>query len=295
MSISAGAVKELREKTGAGMMDCKKALSETNGDFEAAIDYLRTKGLATAAKKQGRIAAEGSVVALVDGTTAVIVEVNCETDFVSKGADFQEYANSVAAWAVNNKPATIEALKDAKNPEATELTLKCGEKVDIRRMVIDKTEGTFGVYNHGGKIGVLVNLNTTKANSPEVIELAKDLAMHVAAADPKFLSGSDIDEDFKKREAEVYAAQLKEEGKPEAMIGKIVEGKLAKLAKDVCFLEQTFVKNPDFSIKNLIADVSKKVGDTIAVKAFYKLNLGEGIEKKEDNLADEVAKLTGQQ
>lgn len=295
MSVTAGAVKELREKTGAGMMDCKKALSETNGDFEAAIDYLRTKGLATAAKKQGRIAAEGAVVALVEGKTAVVVEVNCETDFVSKGSDFQSFASSVASWALKNKPASIEELKNAKNGDATELTLKCGEKVDIRRMIIDSTEGVFGVYNHGGKIGAIVNLNTTKPTSPEVLELAKDLAMHVAAADPKFLNGSDIDEDFKKREAEVYTAQLKEEGKPEAMIGKIVEGKLAKLAKDVCFVEQVFVKNPDLTIKKLVEEVSKKIGDNIAVKSFHKLNLGEGIEKKEDNLAEEVAKLTGQQ
>ncbi|EQC44708.1 translation elongation factor Ts [Bacteriovorax sp. Seq25_V] len=294
MAITAGAVKELREKTGAGMMDCKKALTETNGDLEAAIDFLRTKGLATAAKKQGRVAAEGVVVTLNEGNTAVVVEVNCETDFVSKGDDFQGFAKKVANYALTNKPADIAALQTAMNGEATELTLKCGEKVDIRRMVIDQTEGVFGTYNHGGKIGVVVNLNTTNTGA-EVEELAKDIAMHVAAADPKFLSGSDIDEDFKKREAEVYTAQLKEEGKPEAMIGKIVEGKLAKLAKEVCLLEQTFVKNPDLSISKLIAEVAKNTGATISVKSFNKLNLGEGVEKKEDNLADEVAKLTAKQ
>ncbi len=294
MAITAGAVKELREKTGAGMMDCKKALTETNGDLEAAVDFLRTKGLATAAKKQGRVAAEGVVVTLSEGNTAVVVEVNCETDFVSKGDDFQGFGKKVANYALTNKPSDIVALQTAMNADATELTLKCGEKVDIRRMVIDQTEGVFGTYNHGGKIGVVVNLNTTNTGA-EVEELAKDIAMHVAAADPKFLSGADIDEDFKKREAEVYTAQLKEEGKPEAMIGKIVEGKLAKLAKDVCLLEQVFVKNPDLTITKLIAEVAKNTGATISLKSFSKLNLGEGVEKKEDNLADEVAKLTAKQ
>lgn len=292
MSVSASAVKDLREKTGAGMMDCKKALAETNGDFEAAIDYLRTKGLATAAKKQGRVAAEGAVIALVEGNIGVVVEVNCETDFVSKGADFQNFANSVAAFAIKNKPATVEALKEATNADATELTLKCGEKVDVRKMALDQTEGVFGAYNHSGKIGALVNLNTTKASAPEVQDLAKDIAMHIAAADPKFLNSGDIDEAYKTREAEIYTAQLKEEGKPEAMIGKIVEGKLNKLAKEVCLNEQVFVKNPDLTIKKLVEEVSKKVGDTITIKSFYKINLGEGIEKKEDNLAEEVAKLT---
>ena len=294
MAITAGAVKELREKTGAGMMDCKKALTETNGDLEAAVDFLRTKGLATAAKKQGRVAAEGVVVTLSEGNTAVVVEVNCETDFVSKGDDFQGFGKKVANYALTNKPSDIVALQTAMNADATELTLKCEEKVDIRRMVIDQTEGVFGTYNHGGKIGVVVNLNTTNTGA-EVEELAKDIAMHVAAADPKFLSGADIDEDFKKREAEVYTAQLKEEGKPEAMIGKIVEGKLAKLAKDVCLLEQVFVKNPDLTITKLIAEVAKNTGATISLKSFSKLNLGEGVEKKEDNLADEVAKLTAKQ
>ena len=291
MAITASAVKELREKTGAGMMDCKKALTETSGDIEAAVDFLRTKGLAKAAKKASRVAAEGTVVSVVNGNEGVILEVNCETDFVSKGDNFQDFAKSVAEWTLANKPGSVEELKEAKNAETTELTMKCGEKVDLRRF-ISATAATLGSYNHGGKIGVLVELDTDKADASEVQELAKDIAMHVAAAAPSFLSSDDIDEDFKKREAEVYAAQLKEEGKPENMIEKIVQGKLGKLAKDVCLLEQVFVKNPDFTIKKLVADVAGKVGGSITVKAFHKINLGEGIEKKEDNLAEEVAKMT---
>ena len=273
-------------------MDCKNALKETSGDIEAAVDFLRTKGLAKAAKKASRVAAEGTVVSLVDGNKGIILEVNCETDFVSKGDNFQGFAKDMAAWALSNETANIEALREAKNSETTELTMKCGEKVDLRRMILDKSEGVLGTYNHGGKIAVLVNLNTDKADAPEVAELAKDIAMHVAAAAPTFLSASDIDEDFKAREADVYRAQLKEEGKPEAMIEKIVLGKLGKLAKDVCLLEQVFIKNPDFTINKLVADVAAKVGGNISVKGFDKVNLGEGIEKKDDNLADEVAKLT---
>ncbi|OUR98959.1 translation elongation factor Ts [Halobacteriovorax marinus] len=295
MAITAKDVKALREKTGAGMMDCKKALGETNGDIEAAVDFLRTKGLAKAAKKAGRVAAEGVVVSLVDGGNGVVLEVNCETDFVSKGDDFQGFAKKMAEWTLANKPGSIEELKEAKNDESTELTMKVGEKIDIRRFAAVSSTGLLGSYNHGGKIGVVVDLDTDKADSVEVQELAKDIAMHVAAASPTFLSGDDIDEEFKKREAAVYAAQLREEGKPENMIDKIILGKLGKLAKDVCLLEQSFVKNPDLSIKKLIAEVAGKVGGNITVKSFHKLNLGEGIEKKEDNLADEVAKMTGGQ
>jgi elongation factor Ts len=291
MAITASAVKELREKTGAGMMDCKKALNETNGDMEAAVDFLRTKGLAKAAKKASRVAAEGTVVSVVNGTEGVILEVNCETDFVSKGDDFQGFAKATAEWTLANKPGNVEELKTAKEAEQTELTMKCGEKVDIRRFTVASADA-LGSYNHGGKIGVLVELNTNKADAAEVQELAKDIAMHVAAAAPSFLTSDDIDEDFKKREADVYAAQLKEEGKPENMIDKIVQGKLGKLAKEVCLLEQPFVKNPDLTIKKLVAEVAGKVGGDITVKAFHKINLGEGIEKKEDNLAEEVAKMT---
>lgn len=294
MSISAKDVKELREKTGAGMMDCKKALTETNGNMEEAVDFLRAKGLAAAQKKQSRVAAEGVVVTTVEGNQGVIVEVNCETDFVSKGDDFQGFAKATANKVLTDKPASVAALQELTHADSTELTLKCGEKIDVRRFELVETTGVLGSYNHGGKIGVLVNLETS-ATGDDVTELAKDLAMHVAAAAPSFLTADDIDEDFKKREADVYTAQLKEEGKPENMIEKIVQGKLNKLATEVCLMNQKFVKNPDLTIAKLVAEVAGKVGSDITIKGFHKINLGEGIEKREDNLADEVAKMTGKQ
>lgn len=293
MSFSASDVKKLREMTGAGMMACKQALSENSGDMDAAVDFLRKKGLAAAQKKQSRIAAEGTVASLVEGNTGVIVEVNCETDFVSKGDDFKAFANSVANFILKEKPADITALKTAKESEVNELTLKIGEKIDIRRFETVTTEGAIGSYNHGGRIGVLVNVKGADASNEKVAELLKDLSMHVAAAAPKFLSADDIDEGFKKKEAEIYAAQLKEEGKPENMIEKIVEGKLKKLSSEVCFLEQKFVKDPDMTIGKLVESVAKEIGSDLAVTGFKVLNLGEGIEKKEDNLAEEVAKMTG--
>ena len=213
MGISASDVKNLREQTGAGMMDCKKALNETKGDFEKAVDFLRKKGLAAAQKKQGRVAAEGQIGSYIHGgKIGVLVEVNCETDFVAKNEDFQQFV--------------------------------------------------------------------------------RDVAMHIAAADPKFVTSDEMDEGFKNREAEIYAAQLKEQGKPENMIDKIVQGKLAKLAQEVCLVEQKWVKNPDLTIKDLMNEITLKIGEKIAIRRFVKFNLGEGIEKKEDNLADEVAKMT---
>lgn len=293
MSFSASDVKKLRETTGAGMMDCKKALTENGGDMDAAVDFLRKKGLAAAQKKQSRIAAEGAVASLVEGNTGVLVEVNCETDFVSKGDDFKAFANEVANYILKESPADIAALKTAKESEVNELTLKIGEKIDIRRFEVINTEGALGSYNHGGRIGVLVNLHGADASNEKVSELLKDLSMHVAAAAPKFLSSDDIDETFKKKEAEIYAAQLKEEGKPENMIEKIVQGKLKKLSSEVCLLEQKFVKDPDTTVGKLVQAVAKEVGADLTVGGFKVLNLGEGIEKKEDNLADEVAKMTG--
>ncbi len=299
MSISASDVKSLREKTGAGMMDCKKALTETSGDVEAAVDFLRKKGLAAAQKKQSRVAAEGAVVTQIKGNTAVAVEVNCETDFVAKGDDFQSFAKKAAETVLAKDIDNIDGLKEATNETATELTLKCGEKIDVRRLSRLDLQGTglIGNYNHGGKIGVLVEISTDTdvAATPAAQDLAKDVAMHIAAADPKFVGADEIDEDFKKREAEIYSAQLKEQGKPEAMIPKIVEGKLKKLATEVCLLEQKFVKNPDLSISKHIDAVAKELGTKITVKRFSKIGLGEGIEKREDNLADEVAKMTGKQ
>ena len=295
MAITASDVKNLREMTGAGMMDCKKALNETGGDIEKAVDFLRTKGLAAAQKKQSRVAAEGTVITLDGNGRGVIVEVNCETDFVAKGDDFQNFAKNVAQFALENEIGDVDSLKTAKSEEINELTLKCGEKVDVRRMEVVASDGVLGSYNHGGKIGVLVDVATTEKTNSDIQELLKDLAMHVAAASPKFLNASDIDENFKAREAAVYEAQLKEEGKPENMIPNIIKGKLNKLASEVCLMDQKFVKDPDITVKKLVDNIAAKTGVNISVKGFCKLNLGEGVEKKEDNLAEEVAKMTGKQ
>lgn len=293
MSFNANNVKKLREITNTSIITCKKTLSESAKNINTAVDFLRKKDLATTQKKQSRIAAEGVVVTAVEGNKAIVLEVNCETDFVSKGDDFQGFATSVANDVLKEGYADITALKTAKETDVNELTLKIGEKIDIRRFELQETAGAFGTYNHGGRIGVVVNVETAgDKTSADFQELLKDLAMHVAAADPKFLSANDIDEDFKKKEAEIYAGQLKEEGKPENMIEKIVQGKLNKLASEVCLLEQKFVKNPDYTIKKLVEEFAGKVGGDITIKAFSKMNLGEGIEKKEDNLADEVAKMT---
>ena len=310
MSFSASTVKELREKTGAGMMDCKKALEETKGDFEKAIDFLRTKGLAAAQKKQSRVAAEGLVINHIAGNVACMVEVNCETDFVAKNADFVAFVNDLSKLVATNKPACVTVEEGANNlasmklphgrtvaETVSDLTLKIGEKISVRRFnrVELQGNGLFGSYVHNGKIAVLVELgteSTAAASKAEVQELSKDISMHVAAAAPTFLQGSEMDEGFKTREAEIYTTQLREQGKKEEMIANIVKGKLAKLAQEVCLLEQKFVKNQDIAVSQLIADVSKQVGEKLTVRRFLEINLGEGIEKRQDNLADEVAKMT---
>jgi elongation factor Ts len=303
MAYSAADVKNLRETTGAGMMDCKKALDECGGDFQKSVDYLRAKGLAAAAKKQSRIAAEGMIAAVVKGKLAAMVEVNCETDFVAKNDAFQAFANTAANLAVDGNISDVEALLNAKGPQGTlrdavsELTIKIGEKIDLRRVELMKleTNGMIGSYVHSGKIGVLARVETDKdvTGNEAFRELVKDLCMQIAAASPQFLNASEIDENFKAREAEVYAAQLKEQGKAEAMIPNIVKGKLNKLASEVCLYEQSFVKDPDMTVGKLIEKVSKDVGAAIKVTKFTKLNLGEGIEKKSENFAEEIAKLSG--
>jgi elongation factor Ts len=303
MAYTAADVKNLRETTGAGMMDCKKALDETQ-DFQKAVDYLRAKGLAAAAKKQSRVAAEGLIAAVVKGKLGALVELNCETDFVAKNDSFQAFVQTAANVAVDGKLNSVQALLGAKGPkgitlqdEVSELTIKIGEKIDLRRVELMTLEGNglIGSYVHSGKIGVLCKIEADKdvANNDAVKELAKDLCMQIAAANPTFLNASEIDENFKAREAEVYAAQLKEQGKPDNMIPNIVKGKLNKLATEVCLYEQTFVKDPDTNIAKLIETVSKTAGATLKVTKFTKFNLGEGIEKKQENFAEEIAKLSG--
>lgn len=303
MAYTAADVKNLRETTGAGMMDCKKALDET-GDFQKAVDYLRAKGLAAAAKKQSRVAAEGMIASAVKGKIASLVEVNCETDFVAKNDAFQAFAATAANVAVDANLTTIEQLLNAKTANGltvkdnvSELTIKIGEKIDLRRVEVLKLDGhgMIGSYVHSGKIGVLCRVESDKDVSGHEAfkDLVKDLCMQIAAADPKFLNSSEIDETYKAKEAEIYAAQLKEQGKPEAMIPNIVKGKLNKLASEVCLYEQSFVKDPDQTVGKLIETTGKTVGASVKVTKFIKLNLGEGIEKKSENFADEIAKLTG--
>lgn len=305
MAYTATDVKNLRESTGAGMMDCKKALDECAGDIQKAVDYLRAKGLAAAAKKQSRVAAEGLVQTVVKGKLASVVEVNCETDFVAKNDDFINFTNTCANIAVDANINSIEGLLACKAPNGltvkeniSELTIKIGEKIDVRRVLVDKLDGhgMIGTYVHSGKIGVLCKVETDKdvTTNEAFKDLVKDLCMQITAANPQFLTGNEIDEGFKAKEAEIYAAQLKEQGKPEAMIPNIVKGKLAKLASEVCLYEQSFVKDPDTTIGKLIEATSKTVGASIKVTKFIKFNLGEGIQKKEDNFAEEVAKMTGQ-
>jgi elongation factor Ts len=303
MAYTAADVKNLRETTGAGMMDCKKALDET-GDFQKAVDYLRAKGLAAAAKKQSRVAAEGTIAASVKGKLASLVEVNCETDFVAKNEAFQAFASTAANVAVDANLNTVEALLNAKSANGltikdniSELTIKIGEKIDVRRLETLALDGNgmIGSYVHSGKIGVLTRVETDKdiTSNEAFKELVKDLCMQIAAADPNFLDASEIDETYKAKEAEIYAAQLKEQGKAEAMIPNIVKGKLNKLASEVCLYEQSFVKDPDTTVGKLIEKVAKETGATIKVTKFVKLNLGEGVEKKSENFAEEIAKLTG--
>ncbi len=303
MSITAKDVKELRNSTGAGMMDCKKALAEAGGDLQAAIDYLRKKGLAKAAKKAGRIAADGLVGCCVseNGKSAAVVEINCETDFVAKNDDFKNFVSSISKYVNDNNFSNNEELLASKfgeeatlTDELNNLTLKIGEKIAIRRFHKVNTDGYIGSYSHGGKIGVLLEVtpDSDVSSKAEFQEMVKNVCMHVAASDTRFINENEIDEDFKNREAEIYAAQLKDQGKPENMIPNIVKGKLNKMASEICLMKQKFVMNPDQTVEKYVAETSKNFGASVSIKNFYKFNLGEGIEKKQDNLAEEVAKMT---
>jgi len=284
-TISASAVKDLREKTGVGMMEAKKALEEAGGDFEKAVDILRTKGLSAAAKKAARVASEGMIASTVQegGKVGVLVEVNSETDFVAKNDDFQSFAKGIAEIVAAKKPADVAALAQLMmNGETVEarrnaLVQKIGENIAIRRFVCYETSGRVAIYLHGAKIGVMVDYTGGDE------QFGKDIAMHIAAANPQFLSRETCPADVLNRERAVYEAQAKESGKPAAIIGKMVDGKLEKFYADVCLMDQVYIKDPDGKnkIKNLLKNAT--------VNRFVRYQLGEGIEKKKENFAEEVA------
>lgn len=290
MSISAGLVKELREKTGAGMMDCKKALTETNGDIEKAIEYLREKGLASAAKKAGRIAAEGLTSVEVDGNYAVLLEVNCETDFVAKNDEFQGFIKNLGEHLLKNKPASVEEALGQKlnggeetiQERLSTLIAKIGENMNFRRFqIIEKKDSdAFGAYVHmGGRISVLTLLvNSTNE------DVAKDISMHIAAINPRFISRDEVSDEVIQSEREILTQQALNEGKPANIVEKMVEGRLSKFYSEVCLLEQPFVKDPDQTVKKLL----QKEGNDVTVSTFIRYELGEGLEKRQDNFAEEV-------
>ena len=287
MAITAQLVKELREKTGAGMMDCKKALVQTNGDIQAAIDYLREKGLASAGKKADRIAAEGTTYILTQGNEAVILEVNAETDFVAKNDQFKELVQSLAKQLLEAKPESVEAALEVKNAEGVSVAdqissavATIGEKITLRRFEVKtKTDAdAFGSYLHmGGRIGVLVVL---EGSTDEIA--AKDVAMHIAAINPKYVSREEVSAEEVDRERKVLTEQALNEGKPENIVAKMVEGRLGKFFEQICLLDQQFVKDSDKKVRDFI----KSTGGNVT--SFVRYEVGEGIEKREDNFADEV-------
>lgn len=302
--ITAKSVKELRDKTGAGMMDCKKALTETNGDVEKAIEVLREKGLAAAAKKAGRTAAEGIVKTFVseDGKNASIVEVNCETDFVAANEEFVNFAEKVAELAANTSVNTVEELLKEKLGDATvqetltALVAKLGENMTVRRFEkLSVENGAIESYIHGGgRIGVLVEVST-EGDSNVAKEVAKEVCMQVAAANPLFLNRESVDQEALEKEKEIYRVQALNEGKPENIVEKMVNGRIQKYYKEVCLLDQAWVKDGDKSITKYLQEKSKEVGSPITVTRYARFERGEGIEKVEEDFAAEVAKTMGLQ
>ncbi|MFW5423698.1 translation elongation factor Ts [Staphylococcus aureus] len=286
-TISAKLVKELREKTGAGMMDCKKALTETDGDIDKAIDYLREKGIAKAAKKADRIAAEGLVHVETKGNDAVIVEINSETDFVARNEGFQELVKEIANQVLDTKAETVEALMETTLPNGKsvderikEAISTIGEKLSVRRFAIrTKTDNdAFGAYLHmGGRIGVLT---VVEGSTDE--EAARDVAMHIAAFNPKYVSSEQVSEEEINHEREVLKQQALNEGKPENIVEKMVEGRLRKYLQEICAVDQDFVKNPDVTVEAFLKTKGGKLVD------FVRYEVGEGMEKREENFADEV-------
>ena len=301
MSITAAMVSELRKSTGAGMMDCKKALTETGGNMEDAVDFLRKKGLSAAAKKSGRVAAEGMVVAGSEGTVGALVEVNAETDFVAKNDAFQAFSAGILSVVLANDVTELDALKALPYPNtgrtvAEELTHQIatiGENMDLRRFVrVDAGQGVVASYVHGGgKIGVLVELQTSSSDA-RVEELGKQIAMHVAAAAPQYLQRGDVPSAEIDKEKDIMRVKALESGKPENIVDKIIVGQINKYFGEICLLEQAYVIDPDHKVGKVVEALAKELGTEIKLNGYERFQLGEGIEKKEDDFAAEVAALS---
>ena len=300
MAFTAADVKNLREMTGVGMMDCKKALVEADGDIDKAVEWLREKGLAAAQKKAGRIAAEGVAYATVIDGIGVIVEVNAESDFVAKNEIFNEYVKGVAAVVAKENPADLDALYAAPFgnghtvlEEQNDKVLVIGENIKVRRFARYASGLSVPYVHMGGRIAVLVNMEAPEASA--VVELGKDIAMQIAALNPTFKDKSDVDAEFIAKEKEIRLAQAKEDPKnakkPDAIIEKIIEGGLAKYFKEICLMQQPFVKDDKVSVEQHIAAVAKEVGADVKLVGYTRFEKGEGIEKRQDDLAEEVAKL----
>lgn len=302
MNFTAQDVKALREQTGCGMMDCKKALTESNGDTEKAIEFLREKGLASAQKKAGRIAAEGLVNVSIKGNVGAVLEVNSETDFVAKNADFRGFVEALTNQIVKDAPADVDAflalpysenasqsVQDALNEKIATI----GENLKIRRFV--RYEGTVSGYIHGeGRIGVLVKFvlgDASKADSDEFKAYAKDIAMQVAAANPLYVNRDEVPAEVLNKEKEILTAQAINEGKPAAIAEKMVNGRIQKYYKEFCLIEQPYIKDPDKSVTDYTKEIAAALGTTIEIADYARLEKGEGLEKKEDNFADEVASM----
>ena len=301
MAFTAADVKALRESTGAGMMDCKKALSASNGDMDKAVEFLREKGLAAAAKKAGRIAAEGMVYGTSTADAGVVVEINSETDFVAKNADFQKFAADVAETVLANKPADVEALAACKYV-GSDLTvaevlqdkiLTIGENIKIRRFAL--YEGGVNVtYMHmGGKIGVLLNMEVSdniKGNDA-IVDLGRGIAMQIAAMSPSWLTSDEVPAEVLEKEKEILTAQAMNEGKPQAVAEKMVMGRIKKFYAENCLVDQEYVQGDKVSVAQHVANVAKELGGEIKLVKFVRFEKGEGLEKREDNFAEEVASM----
>ncbi|MBF0310782.1 MAG: elongation factor Ts [Magnetococcales bacterium] len=301
MSVTAQMVKDLREKTGAGMMECKKALTETGGDMQAAIDWLRKKGLSVAAKKSGRVAAEGKVVAVSSGNAGILLEVNLETDFASRNEHFGSFIENLSQLVLKARPADMDALQAlpygngrSVAEEVTHLISVIGENMAVRRyQLMEVAQGVVGQYIHmNGKIGVLVGLESG-GDAAALAELGKQLAMHVAAASPQFLDRSVVPVETLNRERDVLMEQAKASGKPENILAKMVEGRISKFYGEVCMLEQLYVVDQESKVSQVVEQAAKKLGSPIRVTGFARFQLGEGIQKEEKDFAAEVAQQMG--